>query len=74
MKPVEADSQTTFVICSTYLLYVTFHAVLILGGCGYAVFVLGHSGWWFLLAFYMCCCLYKPARWRELWMPADDES
>lgn len=26
----------------------------IIGGIGYAVFVLGHSGWWFLLALMLC--------------------
>ena len=24
--------------------------LIVLGGCAYAVFWLGHSGWWFLLA------------------------
>ena len=24
--------------------------VLVISGCGYAVFYQGHSGWWFLLA------------------------
>ncbi|WP_187273279.1 hypothetical protein [Methylobacterium sp. WL19] len=31
-------------------LVMTVENILILGGTGYAVFVLGASGWWFVLA------------------------
>ena len=36
----------------------------ILAACGYAVFVLGHSGWWFVLGVPLAChwtCDYKTA-------------
>ena len=47
----------------TYLIYIIFWETLVLGGCGYAVFALGHSGWWFLLAFFLGCSAYSPAKW-----------
>jgi len=43
-----------------YVLYIILFETLILGGCGYAVFVLGYSGWWFVLAMYLSCSAYKP--------------
>ena len=47
----------------TYLIYVIFWQTLVFGGCGYAVFALGHSGWWFLPAFFLGCSAYSPAKW-----------
>ena len=49
----------------TYLIYVVFFESLIWGGSGYAVFFLGASAWWFLLAFVVSCCTYSPARWSQ---------
>ena len=33
----------------TLLIYYIY-VLIVLGACGYVVFGLGHSGWWFLLA------------------------
>ena len=47
----------------TYLIYIVLWEGLIFGGTGYAVFVLGHSGWWMLAAFALGCCAYPPHKW-----------
>ncbi|RJO66931.1 MAG: hypothetical protein C4523_10575 [Myxococcales bacterium] len=50
----------------TYLIYCAMILIVLIGGSGYAVFVLGHSGWWILAAFGIACCSYRPGRWAEL--------
>lgn len=35
---------------TAFVVYTILYEALIWGVFGYAVFVLGHSGWWFLLA------------------------
>ena len=50
----------------TYLIYVALVLVIVVGGTGYAVFVLGHSGWWFALAILFCAGTYRPGRWAEM--------
>ena len=47
----------------TYLIYIVLFEALVLGGCGYAVFVLGHSGWWFVLAVVLSAAAYRPTNW-----------
>lgn len=47
----------------TYLVYILLWEGLIFGGAGYAVFVLNHSGWWMLAAFFIGCCAYSPLKW-----------
>lgn len=47
----------------TYLIYIIAFEGLVLGGTGYAVFVLGESGWWFLLALIVSGAAYKPQTW-----------
>ena len=47
----------------TYLIYILVFETLVFGGTGYAVFVLGHSGWWFLLAVIVGGAAYKPQTW-----------
>lgn len=47
----------------TYLIYIILWEGLVLGGTGYAVFVLGHSGWWFVLAVIMSAGAYPPRKW-----------
>jgi hypothetical protein len=47
----------------TYLLYILLFEGLVLGGTGYAVFVLGFSGWWFILATVISASAYKPSVW-----------
>ena len=47
----------------TYLIYILAFETLVLGGIGYAVFVLDHSGWWFLLAILLSGAAYKPQTW-----------
>jgi hypothetical protein len=47
----------------TYLLYIIFWELLVIGGAGYAVFIKGASGWWFLLAIYLSSVAYSPKKW-----------
>lgn len=47
----------------TYLVYIILWEILIIGGSGYAVFVLGASGWWFVLSVPLSCCAYSPMKW-----------
>lgn len=54
-----------------YLIYTLVYETLVLGGTGYAVFVLGHSGWWFLLAALFSCGQYSPAKFYGI--IGDDE-
>ena len=48
---------------TTYLIYILFWETLVWGGIGYAVFVMGDSGWWFLLAFAVSASAYRPEGW-----------
>jgi len=57
----------------TYLIYCIFFYTLTMGGAGYAVFVLDHSGWWILAAFVIASCGYKPHRWHALYTGIDSE-
>ena len=59
-------NKNVFIVL-TYLIYIIFFESLVLGGCGYIVFVLNKSGWWFLLAFILSGAAYKPKSWRKLW-------
>ena len=47
----------------TYLIYIILWKAMIFGGTGYVVFMLDHSGWWFLLALVIASCAYTPERW-----------
>lgn len=47
----------------TYLIYIILWEAMIFGGTGYVVFMLDHSGWWFLLALVIASCAYTPERW-----------
>lgn len=38
-----------------YLILAWLYNVLLISGTGYVVFVLGHSGWWFLLTLVLLC-------------------
>lgn len=49
----------------TYLIYILLYLTLVLGGIGYAVFVLGHSYWWLLLAFVLNYTTYSPSSWMN---------
>ena len=51
----------------TYLVYVALVLGIFFGGTGYAVFVLGQSGWWFVLAAFFGSCSYSPWRWHSIW-------
>lgn len=51
----------------SYVVYILAFETLVLAGCGYAVFVQGHSGWWFLLAVIVSGAAYPPERWSSLW-------
>jgi hypothetical protein len=52
---------------ASYLIYTLLYEGLCIGGTGYAVFVLGHSGWWWVLGAVLSGCIYKPERWSALW-------
>jgi hypothetical protein len=47
----------------TYLIYILAFESLVWGGTGYAVFVLGFSGWWFALALVVSGAAYSPSKW-----------
>ena len=47
----------------TYLIYIVLWEGLIFGGAGYAVFWLGHSGWWMLAALVIGGMAYSPTKW-----------
>lgn len=47
----------------TYLIYIILWEALVFGGLGYAVFVLGHSGWWMLAAVFIGGFAYSPMKW-----------
>jgi hypothetical protein len=50
----------------TYLIYIVLWEGMVIGGTGYAVFVLGHSGWWFLLSVALSINIYSPGAWAQL--------
>lgn len=58
--------MNNWLLCISYLLYILFWETLIIGGTGYAVFVLGYSGWWFLLAYTLSVSAYPPKKWAKL--------
>lgn len=64
-KQATQNFSDRFVIV-TYLIYVILWEGLIIGGCSYVVFGLGHSGWWFALAFILSGAAYTPEKWRCL--------
>jgi hypothetical protein len=47
----------------TYLIYIVLWEGMVLGGTGYAVFWLKHSGWWMLAAVLIGGSAYRPERW-----------
>ena len=51
----------------TYLIYTILYECLIIGGCGYVVFGLHQSGWWFVLAAIFSMSQYSPEKWAALW-------
>jgi hypothetical protein len=50
----------------TYLIYCVVWMLLSFGSVAYAVFVMGHSGWWFALSALMLSGTYRPGRWAEI--------
>lgn len=50
----------------TYLIYVIAWMLLAFGSVAYAVFVLGHNGWWFALSIFCLSASYRPGRWSEI--------
>lgn len=58
----------------TYLIYIIMWDGFVVGGCAYAVFWLGHSGWWFALAMVLAALAYRPSSWRELLGPNEQSS
>lgn len=47
----------------TYLIYILLYEAMVIGGTGYAVFVLGASGWWWLLAVLFSSSATGPLKW-----------
>lgn len=43
-----------------FVIYSLLYECLVLGGTGYAVFVLNHNGWWMALAMLASFCQLKP--------------
>ena len=58
----------------TYLIYIILFEGFIWAGCFYAVFVLNHSGWWFLLASIVGSAAYPPERWIHGKIPEEKEN
>lgn len=52
---------------ASYLIYSIFYETLTIGGTAYVVFVLGQSGWWWLLGALFSASVFKPERWSALW-------
>jgi hypothetical protein len=44
----------------TFFVYIVLWDVAILVGTFYATFILGHSGWWWLLAVFLMGTSFKP--------------
>lgn len=53
-------------IALTYLLYVLIWPVGLVVGTSYVVFILGHSGWWFVLTAFLLSDTYSPGSWSTL--------
>jgi len=47
----------------SYLVYIIFWESLCWIGGGYVVFILNHSGLWFVPIFFLACSAYKPLQW-----------
>lgn len=60
-------------ILVTYLIYIIFWFTLVVGGTGYATFVLDHSAWWWILALLLCETAYTPTSWKRLWLDSDQK-
>lgn len=50
----------------SYAFYIVCFETLVLGGTGYAVFVLHESGWWFALAVIVSGACFKPHHWKSI--------
>lgn len=50
----------------TFLIYTILYEAIVLGGTGYAVFVLGHSAWWLLLGVILSGAQIQPHMWHSL--------
>ena len=55
-----------------FLIYILIWDIGILLGTFYAVFILGYSGWWFLLAFALCCLSFTPRHFGIKEFPKDE--
>lgn len=58
----------------TYLIYVLFSYTFLFGGTAYIVFILGHSGWWFLLTLILSDLIYSPRQWIHGFHNSEKES
>lgn len=53
-------------IVISYLIYIVCYETLVIGGCGYVVFALHRSPWWFVLATLFSAGAYSPEKWNQL--------
>lgn len=60
------------VIFITYTIYIVLYEALVIGGCGYVTFVLGYSGWWWLVAMLFSSGAYSPSKWNRLLTGKED--
>jgi hypothetical protein len=60
------------IIFLSYTIYIVLYEALVIGGCGYVTFGLGHSGWWWLLAILFSSGAYSPSKWNRLLTGKED--
>ena len=66
MESFDSEAKVPAWVGITYLIYAVAVWVICIGGTGYAVFVLGRSGWWILGGVAVAACGYSPWRWHSI--------
>lgn len=51
----------------SYVIYAIIYEAIAIVGTAYVVFVLGYSGWWWLLGVLFSAGITPPERWSSLW-------
>lgn len=60
------------IIFISYTIYIVLYEALVIGGCGYVVFGLHYSGWWWVLAVLFSNEAYSPSKWNRLLTGKED--